>query len=94
MSIRLHNQTQRAINIAMGNIRSMARRVAQTMDQLEDKVRPDEAEVEFGINLDAEAGALLAKASSGAQLKVTLKWSVERPKRPKIFVSSTNRSES
>ena len=90
IAIRLQNQAERAINIAMGNIRAMARHVAQTMNQLEDKARPDEVEVEFGINLDAEAGALLAKASSGAQLKVALKWSIEQPDRPKIFVSSSD----
>ncbi len=84
---RMQEQAERAINIAMGNIRSMARRVAITMEQLDDKVRPDEAAVEFGINLDAEAGAFLAKASSGAQLKITLKWNIEQPERPKVSIS-------
>ena len=74
---RMQEQSEKAINIAMGNIRSMARRVTKTMDQLEDKVRPNEVEVTFGINLDAEAGAFLAKASTGAQLAVNLKWSIE-----------------
>ncbi len=84
---KMQDEAERAINIAMGSIRSMARRVAKTMDALDDKVRPDEAEIEFGINLDAEAGAFLAKASSGAQITVKLKWSIEKPERPKVFVS-------
>jgi hypothetical protein len=57
----------------MGTIRAMAYRVAKTIDQLEDKARPHEAEVEFGITLDAEAGAMLAKASPSAQITVKLR---------------------
>jgi hypothetical protein len=35
---------------------------------------PEEIVLELGITLDAELGAVLAKAKGGAQLKVTLKW--------------------
>jgi butyrate kinase len=62
----MQEQSQKALNLAMGTIRAMAYRVAKTIGHLEDKARPDEAEVEFGISLDAEAGAMLAKASTGA----------------------------
>lgn len=83
----VQEKSQIAINMAMGTIRAMAYRVSKTMDTLEDKVRPDEAEVEFGINLDAEAGAMLAKASTGAQITVKLKWNIEQPDRAKVLVS-------
>jgi hypothetical protein len=83
----MQEKSQKAINLAMGTIRAMAYRVSKTMDTLEDKVRPDEAEVEFGINLDAEAGAMLAKASAGAQITVKLKWTIEQPERAKVLVS-------
>src|SRR5215218_7943880 len=36
---------------------------------------PDEVQVEFGLSLSAQAGAVLvAGASAGANYKVTLKW--------------------
>ena len=35
---------------------------------------PDEVQVEFGIILNAEAGAVLASASAGANYKVTMTW--------------------
>jgi hypothetical protein len=40
---------------------------------------PDEVQVEFGIILNAEAGAVLASASAGANYKVTMTW-----KRPPV----------
>lgn len=82
----LKARAQIALNLAMGTIGTMSYRVSKAINALEDKVRPNEAEIEFGINLDAEAGALLAKASAGAQLTVKLKWLVEQPERPKIIV--------
>lgn len=83
----MKQQSQKALNLAMGTIRAMAYRVAKTVNALEDKARPDEAEVEFGITLDAESGALLAKASAGAQIKVKLKWTVVQPERATVLVS-------
>ena len=35
---------------------------------------PDEVQVEFGIILSAEAGAVLASASASANYKVTMTW--------------------
>jgi hypothetical protein len=86
---KMKEQSDRALNIAMGNIRSMAWRVTKTMDELEDNARPDEAEVEFGLNLDAEAGSILAKASAGAQLTVKLKWKIEQPERPEFLIRTS-----
>lgn len=85
--IAMKQQSQKALNLAMGTIRAMAYRVAKTVNALEDRARPDEAEVEFGITLDAESGALLAKASAGAQIKVKLKWTVVQPERATVLVS-------
>src|SRR5208337_1411091 len=36
--------------------------------------RPTEVEVEFGIKLDVEAGALIAKTGAEGNVKVTLNW--------------------
>ena len=41
------------------------------------RVRPSEVEVEFGVELSAEAGAIVSKAGGNCQLKVTLKWAPE-----------------
>jgi hypothetical protein len=35
---------------------------------------PDEVQVEFGLDLHAEAGAFIAAASTGANFKVMLTW--------------------
>jgi len=36
--------------------------------------RPDEIEVEFGIKVSAEAGAIIARASGEANFRVVLRW--------------------
>jgi hypothetical protein len=65
-------ESERAVERAMDTIRSMGERVSVTVDSL--GRRPAEVEVSFGIALEAEAGALIAKAKSGASIDVTLKW--------------------
>ncbi|MGK7928952.1 MAG: CU044_2847 family protein [Spirulina sp.] len=57
---------------AMDTIEGMAERTIQTIDRLTNK--PSEVEVEFGIKLDAEAGALIAKTGGEASLTVKLVW--------------------
>jgi hypothetical protein len=80
-------RSQFAINRAMRTIRIMAHEVSKTISSLEKGVRPDEAEVEFGINLSAQAGALLAKASTQAQLTVKIKWTIKAPQETHLLVS-------
>lgn len=41
-------------------------------------LRPDSVEIEFGVKLTAEAGALIAKSSVEGHLMVKLSWSPER----------------
>lgn len=76
---KFQEKSEEALRAALETIREMARRVAETMDEMADSTRPDQAEVEFGVNLNLESGALLAKASSGAQLSVRLSWSRTPP---------------
>ena len=38
---------------------------------------PDEVEVEFGLRMSADAGAVIASAGAEANYKVTLKWKRE-----------------
>ena len=39
--------------------------------------RPDEVEIRLGANFDATFGMVIANASAGATLEVTLRWSGE-----------------
>ncbi|WP_030735813.1 CU044_2847 family protein [Streptomyces sp. NRRL S-31] len=41
-------------------------------------LRPDAVEIEFGVRLSAEAGAVIAKGSAEGHLVVKLSWSPER----------------
>jgi hypothetical protein len=36
---------------------------------------PDEVEIEFGVKLNAETGAVIAKAATEANFRINLKWS-------------------
>jgi len=73
----LVRRSEEAVNAAMGTIRGMAQRVGDAVGGL--SYRPDEVEIEFGITLDAESGALIAKAAAGASLTVRLTWGADRP---------------
>jgi hypothetical protein len=68
----LIHESARAVERAMDTIKSMGDRVSVTVHSLTH--RPAEVEVSFGIALEAEAGALIAKAKAGASIDVTLKW--------------------
>jgi hypothetical protein len=71
-------QAAKALDSAMNTIYHMARRTTATIDALVD--RPSEFELSFGIKLDAEAGAIIAKAGVEASLGVKMTW--EREENP------------
>ncbi|WP_370945406.1 CU044_2847 family protein [Amycolatopsis sp. cg5] len=50
-----------AASAALGQFRSMAE-------------RPDEVEIKFGVKMDAQAGAVIAKTGLQGQFEVKLKW--------------------
>ena len=66
-------QSTQAINNAMVTIYNMARRVHSTVEAMGDS-KPSEAEVSFGIKLNAETDALIAKVGGEASIEVTLTW--------------------
>jgi len=68
----LARESATAITKAMETIREVGERATETITGMARP--PAEAELKFGIRLDAEAGALVAKASAGATLEVTLTW--------------------
>jgi len=71
----LEELSNKALDSALGTISQMAQRVRALRDKIPAEFT--QVEVEFGIKLDAEAGALLAKAGGEAAISVTLTW--ERP---------------
>ena len=68
----LQVESLKAINSAMSTILNTARMVNSAMDSL--KVKPSQTEIEFGIKLIAETGAIIAKAGGEATFNVKLTW--------------------
>jgi Trypsin-co-occurring domain 1 len=60
---------------ALSKIRPATEKVIHTLRGLAQK--PDEIEMEFGFNMSAAAGVVIASASTGANYKVTLRWKSE-----------------
>ena len=63
---------------ALDKIRPAAQAIIQKLRALHDP--PDEIEVEFGLKLNAQAGAFVAAAGTEANYKVTLTWKREEKK--------------
>ena len=63
-----------ALDKAMSTIRQMGNRVTKTIKSIEVVDRPTKVELEFGIKLDADVGAYIAKVSAEAGIKVVLTW--------------------
>lgn len=60
---------------SLEKVRPVAQYVIQQLRKLHDA--PSEIQVSFGLKLSAEAGAVLASASTEANYTVTLKWEKE-----------------
>ncbi len=63
-----------ALDKAMSTIRQMGNRVTETVKSINVADRPSKVELEFGLKLDAEVGAYVAKTSTEASFKVLLTW--------------------
>ncbi len=59
--------------------RACAARVAETLGEISRESRPEEFTLQLAIKLDSEIGAVIAKASAGAQLQVEIKWKCSAP---------------
>jgi hypothetical protein len=75
-------KSAQALDSAMNTIHHMARRVTTTIKDLAE--RPTEVEVMFGLKLDVEAGAIIAKTGGEASLNVKLKWELKKEEPTKI----------
>jgi hypothetical protein len=67
-------KSKAAIDAAMSTMKSMANKAVTTIKKIKVSERPDKVSLEFGLKLDAEAGALVAKAGTEAAIKVTMTW--------------------
>jgi hypothetical protein len=70
------DRAQTSFEDALERARPMASSLVEKLRALGDSAGnpPDEVQVEFGIVLSAEAGAVLAAASASANYKVTMTW--------------------
>jgi len=66
--------SRKAIDRAMKSIRGMAKRTVKTIKEIPVSERPNTISVSFGLKLDAEAGAVVAKAGTEASINVTMTW--------------------
>jgi hypothetical protein len=65
-------RAQKTFEEALDRIRPAAQVLIQKLRALSDP--PDQIQVEFGLSLNAQAGAFIAAASTEAHYKVTLTW--------------------
>ena len=61
-------------------LEGVRRAAAATLSRMSDlPQRPDEVTIEFGIQLDAEVGALIARTGAQGHLQVQLTWHRDQP---------------
>ncbi|SNX88785.1 hypothetical protein SAMN06272735_9294 [Streptomyces sp. TLI_55] len=60
-----------SVREALGPVTDLAR---EALEQVR-RAGPDEVEIEFGVDLAVEAGAVITRTGAGCHLKVTVRWS-------------------
>ena len=87
----LAQKSAAALDKAMSTLRGMAARAVNAVKDLTDP--PDTLELAFGLTLDAEVGALVAKSDVESAINVKLAWKrdegPETPKRHAGFLQPT-----
>jgi hypothetical protein len=68
----LVEQTEHSFDEAVGHVQPAASALIAKLKGIPDP--PDEINVEFGLELSAEAGAFIASASTEANFKVSMTW--------------------
>ena len=67
-------KSKEAMDHAMKSIRGMAKKTVRTIKEIPISERPTTISVEFGLKLNAEGNAVVAKAGIEATLNVTMTW--------------------
>lgn len=71
----LATKSAQALGQAMGTIYALANRTTEVINRLPSK--PAEFELEFGIKIDAEAGAVVSKVGGEGNLRIKMVWKDE-----------------
>ena len=67
-------KSKEAMDHAMKSIRGMAKKTVRSIKEIPVSERPTTISVEFGLKLNAEGNAVVAKAGMEATLNVTMTW--------------------
>jgi hypothetical protein len=59
---------------ALEIVQTCAEQMGDAVQKIPKPKRPSSVEVLFAVKIDSEMNALIAKATTGAQLQITLKW--------------------
>jgi len=70
----IEERSQQAIQAAMSTIREMALQTDLMRQGIPGGSQPRMIKIKFGVKLDFEVGAILAKSSAGATMEVELEW--------------------
>lgn len=73
-------KSAQALGQAMGTIQALANRTSETLAKL--PTPPDTCEVEFGIKIDPQVGALVSSAADASNLRIKFVWSPHPPTNP------------
>jgi hypothetical protein len=63
-----------AFDEIVGTVHTIAYGLRDRLDRFDEKARPDEASVTFGLAIKADAGVVLAQVGSEGSLEVQLTW--------------------
>lgn len=72
--------------------RQCAAKAIQSFQQMHDTTKPDELELQLGIKVGSEVGAIIAKASGEAQIQVTMKWKLKETPQQLITQDTSQQS--
>ena len=70
----LAEKSQIAIERSMRTVRNMAKKAVRTIQSIPVSEQPSTVEFQFGIKMNGEAGAMIAKVSAEAAITVTMTW--------------------
>lgn len=75
-SVNVAEKSVEALDNAMRTIKYMAQHAVATVNELEVPSRPTQVEMEFGVKLDVEANAWVAKTRGEGNIIVRLTWGI------------------
>jgi hypothetical protein len=67
-------KSKKAIERSMKTVQRMAKKAVRTIQSIPISERPSKFEFQFGIKMNGEAGAVVAKAGAEASITVTMTW--------------------